>query len=377
MGLPDCPQTERGFESRCGVPAALRFAAITDAADAAAPACHRSPSAVWDAPAPLRYWHLGSFDAPTVAACWAWGLAWAAHAAVPPWALLLLSLVVWVIYVLDRLIDVCTALPDQLRERHFFHWRHRRLLLAMAALASAIAGWIVAVRLPRFALRPDSLVAAGTLAYMFSVHFRRRSSLLTSNPSESKHLERSRSRYTRFCNCRDGFSLMKSRSAPEASENSNFETARTDGSTRFRVFSKGTMAATLFAAGCALPALTQLLTTNRAFPWALLAPAGFFCALARLNLYAIKQWESDRPARGHKVSLAAGGLALAGACVAALLGETQACSAALLGMGALSAVLIAALDGMRGRMTKLTLRAAADFVLLTPLLLAVGRLPWR
>jgi hypothetical protein len=62
-------------------------------------------------------------------------------------------------------------------------------------------------------------------------------------------------------------------------------------------------------------------------------------------------------------------LALAGLLLACILSHPQPRSAALAAAGAISALLLAALDGFRNRLTPLALRAAADLVLLTPLFL--------
>ncbi len=82
---------------------------------------------------PLRLWHLASLDAPTVAVVWSFAFAWSAGIKLPDWVSALLVLAVWPVYVIDRLLDARAGLRsqnlDRLRERHLFHWRHRRLLL--------------------------------------------------------------------------------------------------------------------------------------------------------------------------------------------------------------------------------------------------------
>jgi hypothetical protein len=97
------------------------------------------------------------------------------------------------------------------------------------------------------------------------------------------------------------------------------------------------------------------------------AAATYFAALAALNCCAIERWE--RPGPAVRISGTAGALALAGLPLAALLLPFQSRVAILIALGAASAVLLALLDRMRGRLTPLTLRAAADLVLLTPLLI--------
>ena len=68
--------------------------------------------------------------------------------------------------------------------------------------------------------------------------------------------------------------------------------------------------------------------------------------------------------------------ATAGLLLAAVLVAFQPRSAALVAAGAASALLLALLDRLRNRLTPVALRAAADLVLLTPLLLTpFARLP--
>lgn len=63
------------------------------------------PGRVLDAPLLLRYWHLSSLDAPTVAVVWSLGFAWAAGVRLPVWIPILLALVAWAVYIGDRLLD--------------------------------------------------------------------------------------------------------------------------------------------------------------------------------------------------------------------------------------------------------------------------------
>ncbi len=94
----------------------------------------------WQAPArALVLWHLCSLDAPTVAVTWAWAVGHAAAAGVRGADLLLLALGTWIVYVLDRLLDASLAAEDDglLRERHYFHQQHRRLLLWLCGAGAA------------------------------------------------------------------------------------------------------------------------------------------------------------------------------------------------------------------------------------------------
>ena len=144
----------------------------------------------------------------------------------------------------------------------------------------------------------------------------------------------------------------------------------------------------LFTAGCALPAwhLPRAFAWPGSGVWAFWIPASYFAALAWLNCSAIAHWEATvrRPATGFAhpqqqrrnrkpepsaiffmgALLAGGGLAIS---VAGASMHPRA--AALLACGSVSALLLALLDRSRPQFTAIALRAAADLVLLTPLLL--------
>ena len=281
------------------------------------------PCVVSDGPQILKLWHLASLDAPTVAVVWAWALSWCVHVHPAAETLAALALAVWAIYVFDRLLDGRAGLGSeedrQLRERHYFHWRHRRALAGLASIAMTAAAWLALHRIGAGALRPDAAVAAATLIYFGGVH------------SRTSLLQR----------------MLRRAGAPVSRE-----------------FAVGT----IFTAGCVLPALTT--TRPSAFyPIALAGPACALAALAWLNVRAIGHWEGDTPdkngVRGPALALA--GLALAGA---AALVHAEPRTAALLFLTAASSFLLLLLDRFRHRLEAVTLRAAADLVLLTPLLLA-------
>ena len=273
---------------------------------------------LFHAPAPVRFWHLASLDAPTVAAVWSLAFAWIVRARLPLWVLALQVLVVWTVYVGDRLLDARAGLrrwtpklPNELRERHFFHWRFRRILAPLAAVSACAAACIALHWMPVGARERDSVLAAASLAYFTRVHA---------------------------------------------------------GSLRARsIVSKELLVGVLFTAGCALPAWSR-------GDWrALVVPVLLFAALAWLNCRAIERWETGQQgiARAARWTTCGGIIAAAGMAFA----EPRA--AALLAAGACSALLLAWLDRLRERMAPVTLRAAADLVLLTPALLlafwAVGR----
>jgi hypothetical protein len=272
----------------------------------------------------FSFWHLASLDAPTVAVVWGWALAWAAHVKLAVWPLALLGLVVWAIYVGDRLLDARAGMAcHDLRERHHFHWRHRRILAPLAAIAGLAAVWIVRSRVPLTALPQDSAVAAATLAYFSGVHSR--------------------------------FKLP----APVARVLAVFGT-------------RECLVGVLFAAGCTLPAWSMGTRMSPASLARLLAvPGAYFSALAWLNVRAITHWEA--PARsGLWLGRIAWVVAAVGLLLAAWLLAAQPRAAGLVAAGAAGALLIGWLDWRHERFSLLTLRVAVDLVLLTPVILAVA-----
>jgi hypothetical protein len=120
----------------------------------------------------------------------------------------------------------------------------------------------------------------------------------------------------------------------------------------------------VFAAGCILPAWNRAEASGRG---ELIVVGALFAALACLNCFAIERWESSQA--GGSVLRVALSTMLAQGATAALIGARHPRPAALLVAGAAAALLLAILDCSRGRLTPLALRAAADFVLLTPVVL--------
>jgi hypothetical protein len=109
---------------------------------------------------PLALWHLLSLDAPTVAALWTWFIASANHIRLPLASTLAMALAVWMLYAADRLmdarlmdarlmdarlLDASSTHHEDLEARHYFHHRHRPAFLSGIVLASAA----LAALLPR------------------------------------------------------------------------------------------------------------------------------------------------------------------------------------------------------------------------------------
>jgi len=286
-----------------------------------------APRQVWDAPIPLRIWHLASLDAPTIAVVWALGFAWAAHVRLPLWSPVLLALVALTVYIGDRLLDARAGMISPqfhtLRDRHYFHWRHREILGACAIASGGLATWIVLALVPSRALKPDTVAAAAAVAYFSTVHFR-----LNLPPALAR--------------------LLKP------------------------ILSREFVIGTLFTVACVLPVWSR---PGSSFGpdlahSVMIAPMIFFAAVAWHNCRAISLWESDGNAiYADRVLPWAKRLGLAGFAAAALLAYPDPRPAALLASCAVSALLLGALDRMRHHITPLALRSYADLVLLTPLLL--------
>ena len=193
--------------------------------------------------------------------------------------------------------------------------------MPVAVAAAASAAVVIAMRLPARARVPDTALAAATLVYFSGVHSRGRI-----RPVEW---------------------LLSTFSS--------------------RTFLIGV----LFTAGCLLPAASQV-APGASVPVAryLVVPAMFFAALAWLNCHAIGRWELAPFEEAQNGIVAKAGLmAAAGIALALFVGATASRIGWLVAAGASSAVLFVLLERMRGRLTPLALRAAADLVLLTPALL--------
>ncbi len=272
-----------------------------------------SPALISRALRVLQLWHLTSLDAPTVAVVWALAFAWAVGVHLAPWVSLLLAFGTWTVYVGDRLLDAHRAIRSQylgaLRERHYFHWRHRRSLVPLACAATAIAVALIGGRMPAAIRDRNSVLAAAALVYFSGVHSKARLPVW----------------------------LRK-------------------------LVSKELLVGLLFTAGCIAPVITRV----HFMEWPFRACFVLFVMLAWSNCSAIESWESSRVPSGVLRRTALLGIAAIAASVAlAFLNwrlSAVACSAGI------SALLLSLLDHKRAEISPLTLRALADLVLLTPLL---------
>lgn len=95
--------------------------------------------------------NLLSLDAPLVAVAWLAVFAKTWRLVYHPWeAYVALGLVVWIIYVVDRLIDASLRkdTPERCEPRHLFHWKYRKAFAASAGLAGVAALFLVIRYMP-------------------------------------------------------------------------------------------------------------------------------------------------------------------------------------------------------------------------------------
>lgn len=256
---------------------------------------------------PLILWHLLSLDAPTAAATWTWFIATANHIHLPWIAPFAMGVAVWTLYAADRLLD-----SEDLELRHRFHHRHR---------SAFFAGIIVA-----------SLTLAILLRYI---------------PSESIHL------YLILGGLVFGYFVLihATRSAHRLPKE--------------------------LAVGVCFAAATFIPTVSRRpdLRLQLIPPAILFAMLCSLNCLFIYEWEhaaapSSYPphsttqfALRHLTQFAAANTAVS----AALAIFDRPGPWPIPAATAISTALLLVLHSRRSRHTLLTLRAAADLMLLTPI----------
>ena len=281
-----------------------------------------------DAPFPLRLWHVASLDAPTVAVVWTLAFASAAGVSLPPWIPILLGLATWAVYIADRLLDARSALRSaqhsRLRSRHLFHWRHRCVLVPIAIAAGVSAASIVLYFMPVAARERSSVLALATIVYFSGVHSRRN---LPGLPRPFQFPMHALGRVPLFS------------------------------------YWNELLVAIIFTSCCMLPVWPRATIHLGSLALA----GGFFVSLTWLNYHSICRWEADGP-RAH-VTLAAGLLSITGFLLAVALWHNTPRPAALLVAGAASAAMLAFLNHYRARLTPLAVRATADLVLLTPIVL--------
>ncbi|HXC94272.1 MAG TPA: hypothetical protein VNU92_01170 [Edaphobacter sp.] len=270
---------------------------------------------------PLERWHLLSLDAPTIATLWTWFIASANHIQLPFSSTLSMAITVWMLYAADRLMDSRLLSSDQtldldLEARHYFHYRHRSAFL-VTIVGAAI---VLAALLPHLeteALRLYLILGSLVIGYFIVIHATR-----------SAHR-----------------------------------------------FPKEIAVGIFFAAAVFIPTIARRPDLRLPLlPFALL-----FAVLCSLNCLFIYTWEHDGFFNGstpHRITSWAIRnlptltvlLTLAGAAVALF---DQRASWPIPYAIALSAALLLLLHNHRLAIAPVTLRAAADLALTTPLLLVL------
>ena len=288
----------------------------------------RSAAAVSRTTRALHLWHLLSLDAPTVAALWTWFVARTTHVELPLTTLVSMFLAVWMLYAADRILDARQLFSnplhnDDLEPRHLFHHRHATIFLTSILASSAALAFLLPHLFPE-ALRLDAILAALLFGWFLLIHAR-------ALPFSSAH----------------------------------------------RRLPKEVAVGIFFPAAIFIPAIARrpdLRLTQ--LPYALL-----FAAVCSLNCLSIYAWEHPQPhTRAHwttrlstrhlrRLALT---ITLASLALTSISFATHTAYWPLALAATLSAAGLLTLDRHHLRISPLTLRAAADAALLTPLLL----LPW-
>ncbi len=298
----------------------------------------------------IRWWHLLSFDAPTVAVVWAYLFASVMHVRLPWLGALILALGTWLIYIADRLLDGISH--DELkpmRERHHFYARNCKHFLFAALTGCTILLWLIATRMPSFTRRDDTIVFGVVMVYFAAIH---------------------------------GSSLRMGKTAnpPVQNETNPIENGSSGRKTRLP---KEVAVAILFAVATAVPACSRI-GRNAAGHYAEMSLAVIcFAVLCWLNCVAIEHWETTKgfePSFKHmhattkwagrnlaRIALAVCVIALEIAAATTMLPKTLSLQSVFLS-AALSAIALFALDRFRRKLSSIQLRIAADAALLTPLI---------
>ena len=122
---------------------------------------------------PWVWWHLLSFDAPTVAVVWCWFFAAAFGLNLPSTSLFTLALGTWCVYVGDRLLDGWRSRDTfALRDRHWFYLRHRKPFVVAWIAAAAPLAYLIFVRVPPAVRNDDIVLCLIGCAYFLLIHGR-------------------------------------------------------------------------------------------------------------------------------------------------------------------------------------------------------------
>ncbi|MGA8183092.1 MAG: hypothetical protein WB819_05550 [Terriglobia bacterium] len=120
---------------------------------------------------PLLWLTVLSLDAPAVAALWQLLFARSFHTRLGTSTTILLALVVWLIYVADRLLDALKA-PAQGVEatRHIFYRRHLWAFLFPLCIGFLLAAWMALTRLDVETFGDGVIILLAVGAYLLAVH---------------------------------------------------------------------------------------------------------------------------------------------------------------------------------------------------------------
>ncbi len=256
----------------------------------------------------LAGWHLLSLDAPMVAALWTWFVARCARIALPWTVTAAMFLAVWLLYVADRLLDGRAAQErhaGELERRHRFHRQHRQAFaVAMAVGMGALCPLVLAMARLPGSAFRPFLLLAAVLAGWFAV-------IHLARPHGSLH------------------------------------------------GTKELVPGVFFGAAVFLPTLVR---ASELRPWLEVAAVAFGL-VCWLNCRLIDSWEHARVGSRTRVL----GAVLSVACISLAALRLEPMTPVLLAVSLASAGLLG-LDRVQARLDRTTLRAAADAVLLTPLL---------
>ncbi len=123
---------------------------------------------------PLALWHLLSLDAPAIATLWTWFIAFTSHVVIPIASTVSMALAVWVLYAADRLmdarlLDIDPAHHEGLEARHYFHHRYRSAFLSGILLASITLALLLP-RLETVAIHLYLLLGGFVSGYFILIH---------------------------------------------------------------------------------------------------------------------------------------------------------------------------------------------------------------
>lgn len=121
--------------------------------------------------APWIWWHILSFDAPTVAVLWCWFFATVFGIRFSWIVLSTLALGTWCVYIADRLLDgILSRNPSILRDRHWFYVRHRGFFVRAWIAAAIPLGYLILFRIQPSVRRDDILLGLIGLSYFGLIH---------------------------------------------------------------------------------------------------------------------------------------------------------------------------------------------------------------